>query len=84
MMYSNDTNRLTSPLSADILFSKIRNEILKKRILKPKVRRKWAVKPVTKVHSTRKGAKGYSRKVQKKLGKVGIYSESEQELPQTW
>lgn len=56
---------------------------MKKRILKPKVRRKWIVKPATKVHSTRKGAKGYSRKVQKKLEKVGIYSESEQDLHQT-
>ncbi len=31
-----------------------------------KVRRTWTIKPLQKPHSTKKGKKGYSRKVEKK------------------
>jgi len=56
---------------------------LKKKLLKPKGRRKWSIKPATKVHSTLRGKKGYDRKVQKKIEKEGLYNESEQDLPET-
>lgn len=40
---------------------------MKKKFIKPKIRRKWAIKPATKAHSTQKGAKGYNRKTHKKI-----------------
>ena len=39
---------------------------------KLRVRRTWKIKPVQKPHSTKKGKKGYSRKVEKKKIKKAI------------
>jgi len=38
----------------------------KQKRLKPSQRRKWVRKPVTRVHSTKKGEKGYDREQSKK------------------
>ncbi len=56
---------------------------MKKEVLRPKGRRLWSIKPVTKIHSTPKGAKGYNRKSQKKIEKEGLKNDSEQDLLET-
>lgn len=54
-------------------------ELIKGHI-KPKVRRLWTIRPAVKTHSTRKGAKGYDRKTQKKIEREELMYGSKQDL----